>query len=145
MGAWSLRRAVQGDAEALSACMDAAYADTAARIADLPPVSADCAGEIARHQVWLAEIGTEVVGGLVLMPQDGFMLLANVAVHPSRKGAGLGRALLAHAEAEAKEQGYRELRLSTHVDMPETHRFYARLGWQETGRRGTKVSMRKAI
>ena len=145
MGTWSLRRAEPEDAEALSACLDAAYAVYAARIADLPPVSADCAGEIARHQVWLAEIGTEVVGGLVLMPRDGFMLLANVAVHPSRKGAGLGRALLAHAEAEALAQGYRELRLTTHADMPETHGFYARLGWQETGRSGKKVSMRKAI
>ena len=145
MGSWTLRRAEHEDAEALSACIEAAYAAYAARIADLPPVSADCAGEIARHQVWLVEIAKEVVGGLVLIPQDGFMLLANVAVHPSQKGAGLGRALLERADAEASAQGYNELRLTTHVDMPETHRFYAHLGWQETGRCGNKVSMRKTI
>ena len=145
MGNWSLRRAEPRDAEALSACIEAAYADYAARIPDLPPVSADCAGDIARHQVWLAEIAGAVAGGLVLVPRDGFMQLANLAVHPDRKGAGLGRALLAHADAEASAQGYRELRLTTHADMPETHRFYARLGWQETARSGNKVSMRKAI
>ena len=149
MASWTIRRAKQEDAEALSACMDAAYAVYATRIADLPPVSADCAEEIAKYQVWLAEIAGEVdgdvVGGLVLMPRDGFMLLANVAVHPSQKGTGLGRALLARAEAEASAQGYRELRLSTHADMPETQRFYAHLGWEQTGRRGNKISMRKTI
>ena len=145
MGNWTVRRAEQRDAEALATCLDAAYAPYAARIADLPSVSADCAGEIARFQVWLAEIAGDVVGGLVLVPQEGFMRLANVAVHPDRKGAGLGRALMALAEAEALAQGYRELRLTTHVDMPENIHLYAHLGWDQTGRRGNKISMRKMI
>ena len=142
---WTIRRAEHRDADALSACMDAAYADHAARIADLPPVSADCAGEIARFQVWVAETADGIIGGLVLVPGDGFMQLANVAVHPDHKGAGLGRALMARAEAEALEQGYRELRLTTHVDMPENLEIYAHLGWQQAGRRGNKIAMTKTI
>jgi len=142
---WTIRRAEHRDADALSACMDAAYAHYAARIADLPPVSADCAGEIARFQVWVAEIADDIIGGLVLVPRDGFMQLANVAVHLDHKSAGLGRALMARAEAEALGQGYRELRLTTHVDMPENVELYAHLGWQQASRRGNKISMTKTI
>ena len=142
---WSIRRADLRDADALSKCLDAAYAPYAERIDDLPAVSADCAKEIAEHQVWVAETATDIVGGLVLMPEDGFLLLANVAVHPDQKGRGLGRALMEHAEAEAKNQRYRELRLSTHVKMPENLCLYTHLGWVETGRTGNKITMRKIL
>ena len=145
MGSWTFRRAEPGDAETLAACLEAAYAQYAARIADLPPVAADCAEEIARFQVWLAAVADEVVGGLVLVPRDGFMLIANVAVHPDHKGAGMGRALMGLAEDEASNQGYRELRLNTHADITETVRFYTLLGWKQAGRTGNKVSMTKVI
>ena len=144
-GDWTIRRAERCDADALSACMEAAYAQYAARIADLPPVSADCAEEIAKYQVWVAEIENRVVGGLVLIPEEGFMLLANVAVHPDHKGAGLGRALVARAETESLDQGYCELRLTTHVDMPENVQLYRHLGWELVRRHGNKVSMKKSI
>ena len=142
---WTIRRAERRDSDALSLCIDAAYAHYAARIADLPPVSADCAEEITKFQVWMAEVANDVVGGLVLVPQDGFMRLANVAVHPDHRGAGLGRAFMALAEAEALEQGYRELRLNTHVDMPENVQLYAHFGWEQTGQDGNKISMRKML
>ena len=117
----------------------------AARITDLPPVSADCAEQIAKYQVWVAEIENDVVGGLVIIPEEGFMLLANVAVHPDHKGAGLGRALIALAETESLDQGYRELRLSTHVDIPENILLYAHLGWEQNHRHGNRISMKKMI
>ncbi len=145
MAKWTIRQAEHLDAEPLSACIDAAYDVYAARIPDLPPVSADCAGEIATHQVWVAEIASVIVGGLVLVPDDGFMLLANVAVHPDHKGAGLGRAFMALAETEALEQGYHEMRLTTHVDMPENVRLYTRLGWEGAARDGNRISMKKTI
>ena len=145
MPKWTIRRAEHGDADALSACIDAAYAQYAARITDLPPVSVDCAAEIAKYQVWVAEIEDDVVGGLVLIPEEGFMRLANVAVHPDHKGVGLGRALINLAETEAFDQGYRELRLTTHVDMPENILLYAHLGWEKGRQHGNKVSMKKMI
>jgi GNAT superfamily N-acetyltransferase len=145
MANWIIRRAELGDADALSACIDAAYAQYATRIPDLPPVSADRAEEIARYQVWVAEIENDVAGGMVMVPEEGFMRLANVAVHPDHKGVGLGRALIALAESEALDQGYREIRLTTHVDMPENIELYAHLGWEEGRRHGNKVSMTKTI
>jgi len=145
MADWILRRAEPNDADALANCIDAAYGAYAERISDLPAVSADCAGEITRHQVWVAEIGDRIAGGLVLIPEADFMLLANVAVHPVHTGAGLGRALIALAESESADQGFREMRLTTHVDMPENVRLYAHLGWEMGQTRGNKVSMKKAI
>ena len=142
---WTIRRAESRDADGLARCLEAAYAQQAARIADLPPVAEGCAEEIATQLVWLAESAGTIVGGLVLAPSDGFMLLANVAVHPDRRGTGLGRRLLRLAEREALAHGYAELRLTTHAAMPETIALYARSGWQETGREGNKVRMRKAL
>lgn len=142
---WTIRRAEARDAEGLARCIEAAYAHYAARIDDLLPLSEGCAEEIAEHLVWLAESGGAVAAGLVLMPSDGFMLLANVAVHPDRRGAGLGRQLLALAESEAAARGYAELRLTTHAAMPETIGLYLRNGWRELGREGNKVRMRKAL
>jgi ribosomal protein S18 acetylase RimI-like enzyme len=73
------------------------------------------------------------------------MRLANVAVHPDHKGVGLGRALNNLAETEAFDQGYRELRLTTHVDMPENILLYAHLDWEKGRQHGNKVSMKKMI
>lgn len=145
MADWSLRRAEVGDAEGLGSCLDAAYAHHRERIADLPPMSENCAEEIAEHLVWVAVSGGRIVGGLVLVPDDDFMLLANVAVHPDLRGRGLGRRLLTLAETEARDRGYAELRLTTHADMPETLQLYARNGWLQTGRVGNKIRMRKAL
>ena len=145
MANWSIRKAEFRDADALSDCIDAAYEQYVTRIDDLPPVSADCAKEIANYQVWVADAAGVVIGGLVLIPQEGFMRLANVAVHPDHRGTGLGRAFMTLAESEAQKQGYRELRLNTHVDMPENLQLYAHLGWHRTGRVGTKVSLNKIL
>ena len=82
MDDWTIRRAHAGDAEGLGRCFDAAYAPYAEVIDDLPPMSDGCAEEIAKHLVWVAEAGDAIVGGLVLVPADGFVQLANVAVHP---------------------------------------------------------------
>ena len=145
MATWTLRRAIPKDAQALSHCFAAAYADDLARLADLPAGAEITAEEIASAEVWLAEIGGRPVGGLVLYPETDALRLANLAVHPDHRGAGLGRALIAHAERQALDQGHGVLRLTTHVAMTGPRRLYARLGWREEGRDGPKVFMSKAL
>ena len=145
MGNWNMRRAESRDAIALSACIEAAYAQYATRVTDLPPVAANCAEEIVKYPVWVAEIDDDIVGGVVTIPAEDFMLLANVAVHPRHAGSGLGKALIALVETEALRRGCRELRLTTHLDMPENIQLYAHLGWVERGREGNKVSMTKTL
>jgi len=143
MTGWTIRKAEPNDAESLGRCIEAAYAEW--RITDLPPMSDDCAAEIAENDVWVAETDGDIVGGLILVPSRGFMLLANVAVHPEWRGAGIGRRLLMLAETEATGHGYAEIRLNTHAGMPETIRLYSRNGWTQIGRQGNRITMRKAL
>jgi ribosomal protein S18 acetylase RimI-like enzyme len=63
------------------------------------------------------------------------MLIDNVAVMPERQRSGLGRMLLAFAEATAKERGYVEVQLYTSELMYENLAWYTKLGYQETFRR----------
>jgi len=145
MAEWHLRRATSTDADALASCIREAYAVYDERIADLPAVADGIAQDIESHRVWVIEIEDAVVGGIVLVLKEDCLLVANVAVQPDWAGLGLGGALMAHAEKECRELDRQELRLNTHIDMPETIGLYAHLGWEETGRDGNTVSMRKAI
>jgi hypothetical protein len=47
------------------------------------------------------EEGAAIAGIIVLLPTTNYLLLDNIAVSPARQGLGLGRRLLAFAEAEA--------------------------------------------
>lgn len=142
---WHLRRATGDDAAPLAACIRDAYAVYEERITDLPAVAEGIADDIQNNIVWVTEIDGSVAGGIVLVLQEDCLLVANVAVHPEWSGLGLGGALMAHAETECREFERGELRLSTHVDMPETIGLYAHLGWEETGRTGNRVFMRKQL
>jgi GNAT superfamily N-acetyltransferase len=75
-----------------------------------------------------------VVGIVVVVPENGAMLLENVAVDPSAKGRGYGRLLLAFAEQEVRRQGFGIIRLYTNVPMTENLALYPRLGYVETHR-----------
>ncbi|MCR9135161.1 MAG: GNAT family N-acetyltransferase [Alphaproteobacteria bacterium] len=129
----------------MAGCIRAAYAPHAERIADLPDVADGLDAAIANDQVWVAVEGDQIVAGLILVVQEGSMKLANVAVHPQHGGKGLGRALISLSESEAVRQGFGELRLNTHVAMPENVRLYVHLGWEEISRAGNTVSMRKIL
>lgn len=133
------------DADALASCIDAAYAKYKRHVPDLPPVSEGIADDIANHVVWVAVEAGNVVAGLFLVPQDQCMKLANLAVDPLHGGKGIGRKLMAIAEREATRLGYREMRLNTHVAMPENVSLYEHWGWEEFARQGNTVSMRKTL
>ena len=144
---WTLRKATLSDAQALAECMRAAYGVYRSRLKGktLPPMSVNYANEIQTYPVWVAESEGRLVGGLILMPEENHMTLANVAVHPQFQGNGLGRGLMALAEAQAKQHGYSELRLATHGALTENVSLYAHLGWSETGRDEDRVYMRKRL
>ena len=144
---WVLRKAVSADASALADCMLAAYEAYSDRLGgqSLPPMSADYEDEIRNYPVWVAEIEGAIAGGLILAPQTDAITIANVAVHPNFQGCGLGKALMAHAEAQAAALNYEELRLATHAALTENAEFYSRLGWLEIERDELRVYMRKSL
>ena len=145
MSKWKIRPATVQDAPALSECIEAAYSVYASRIIDLPAVSEGVSDDITNHIVWIAETGQAIVGGIILIPKQDCLILANVAVHPDSTGLGLGRALIELADRVCLERGLNEIRLTTHVAILENVRLYKHLGWQETGRDGDKIHMSKRL
>ncbi len=142
---WIIRPAQLPDTDALTRCIDGAYAIYADRITDLPAVSDGVGHDIEIHRVWVAELEGSVIGGLILIPHDGYAVLANVAVDPASSGLGVGRGLIECAEAACRSLGLQELRLSTHSEMPENVELYEHLGWKKSSRSGNKIHMIKVI
>jgi len=145
-----IRAATAADAPAIANIVDQAYRHYIARICRPPgPMLDDYPARVSEGMVWVVEEGAVIAAMIVLVPAPNYLLLDKIAVSPARQGLGLGRRLLALAEAEASRPGYREIRLYTHQTMVENQRLYASIGYQETGR-GTeagfdRVFMRKLL
>jgi ribosomal protein S18 acetylase RimI-like enzyme len=145
-----IRTATPADTPAITLIVEQAYRHYISRIGKPPgPMLDDYAARVAEDVVWVIEEGPAIAGIIVLLPRPDYLLLDNIAVVPARQGSGLGRRLLAFAEAEAVRRGYPEIRLYTHQTMTENQRLYAAIGYEETGR-GTesgyeRVFMRKRL
>jgi ribosomal protein S18 acetylase RimI-like enzyme len=145
-----IRAATVADVPAITDIVDQAYRHYVDRIGKPPgPMLDDYAARVSEGVVWVLEEGAVIAGIIVLLPRTSYLLLDNVAISPARQGSGLGRRLLAFAEAEALRRGYNEIRLYTHQTMVENQRLYASIGYEETGR-GTeagydRVFMRKQL
>ncbi|MEW6123822.1 MAG: GNAT family N-acetyltransferase [Pseudomonadota bacterium] len=137
------RLAGPADAGAVAALAQAAYAHYVPRMGRRPaPMDADYAALIAAGRVHVAELDGAISGVLVLVPEGETLLLDNVAVAPHAQGRGIGRALLAFAEAEARAAGCTAIRLYTNEAMVENIALYGRAGYVET-RRGEEAGFRR--
>ena len=145
-----IRAATAADVSAIADIVEQAYRHYIARIGKLPgPMLDDYATRVRDGVVWVLEEVAVIAGIIVLLTAPDYLLLDNIAISPARQGLGLGRRLLAFAEAEASRRGYCEIRLYTHQTMVENQRLYASIGYEETGR-GTeagydRVFMRKQL
>lgn len=145
-----IRPAEPADAAAIAACVTAAYSVYLDRMDKPPgPMLDDYEQIIADHRVFVLEGPEGLAGALVLIDQDGGLLLDNVAIHPDCQGRGLGRRLVAFAEDEARRLGHESLDLYSHVTMTESIALYVSLGYLEFDRRVVRsydrVYMRKTL
>ena len=145
-----IRAATASDVPAITQIVDQAYRHYIARIGRPPgPMLDDYPARVSQGTVWVLEEGAAIVGIIVLLPAPNYLFLDNIAVSPARQGLGLGRQLLAFAEAEALRRGYPEIRLYTHQTMVENQRLYASISYEETGRGAEagydRVFMRKRL
>lgn len=134
----ALRPARSGEAAALTALVERAYAPWVPVVGRRPaPMDDDYAARIAAGQV-LVQDGPDGAPAALLVLEDrpGHLWLDNIALDPARQGTGLGRALMAFVEAEARRRGFGEVRLLTNALMARNIALYARLGYRETDRRG---------
>lgn len=146
----TIRTARAEDVPAIEAVVHAAYAVYLPRMDRPPgPMLDDYAARVREGSASVIEEQGRVVGALVLVPEPGGLLLDNVAVAPEAQGRGLGRRLVAHAEAEARRLGLDEVRLYTNAAMTENVALYAALGFEETHRAEqagyARVFMRKRL
>ncbi|MBF8188457.1 GNAT family N-acetyltransferase [Nonomuraea sp. K274] len=142
-----MRLAREADRAAVEKLVHDAYSPWIEVIGMRPlPMEADYAAFIAAGRV---HVTPDLRGLVVLVPEDGVLLVENVAVDPGSQGRGIGRGLLAHAEEEARRLGLPALRLYTNVKMASNISLYSSLGYVETGREGIEgrsvVLMRKEL
>ncbi len=130
-----LRRAGEPDATGVNDLVSAAYSHYAPLIGRTPiPMLTDYAEAIQARDVWVLVDGAAIVGVLDLEARPDHLWLENVAVLPARQGRGLGKRLLEHAEAVARERGLPEIRLLTNELYAANIAMYERYGYVETHR-----------
>ena len=94
---------------------------------------------------WVAELDGAVVGVATAREFPGIHISTPVAwltvlvVDERVRGRGVGRQLVAAAEAWAKMVGAPRLSLTSAVHRKEAHQFYVNLGYQQTGVRLAKI------
>jgi GNAT superfamily N-acetyltransferase len=148
---YSFRSATGADASEVAALVNSAYGHYVERVGMQPrPMTDDYAEVIAERRVTVAESHDKaIIGVIVLAVYDEGFLIDNVAVDPSHRGKGLGRALLKFAEAEAWSAGFDAIYLYTHEKMTENLALYSRIGYVEYDRRSqgefSLVYMRKHL
>ncbi len=129
-----MRPATAADLPAIRDIVTAAYARYLDRMDRPPaPMLADYTAEVESGRLWVA--GEPVTGLIELIETGDSLHVANVAVHPSAQGTGLGRRLMEFAEERARRRGLTRLDLFTNEVMTENQAIYARLGYHETARR----------
>ena len=142
-----IREATIEDSDSLKNCMESAYRPYQERMGGvrLPPMNIDYSSEIESYPTWVVESEGSILGGLIMVFENGQASIANVAVDPTFQGQGIGGDLMDFAESRARENNFIELRLATHVLLEENISLYRHLGWEETGRDETRVFMKKKL
>lgn len=112
-------------------------------VLDLPPYTKQYGAEEVKLEsyadhpdgaVFFAWLGDEVIGQIRLHRYwNGYAYIDDLAVVPESRGEGIGRALMAHAIAWAKEKGLPGIMLETQDNNVPACRLYARCGFEIRG------------
>lgn len=145
-----MRQAVAADAAAVRELTREAYAKWVAVTGREPlPMRVDYVEALAKHRFDLLHEDGVLVALIETERNDDHLLIVNVAVTPTHQKRGLGRRLLAHAEALAQQESFRTVRLYTNARMVENIALYERLGYvvdrEEPVGISVQVHMSKAL
>jgi len=149
-GRIELRRAGAADAPAVRALTREAYAKWVPLIGREPkPMVADYAEAVKHHHIDMLYLDDELAGLIEMILESDHLLIENLAVAPAFQERGLGRHLLAHAEALTVSLGHNEIRLYTNQRFAENVAFYLRRGFrldrEEPVANGVVVHMSKRL
>ncbi|CAN5213279.1 hypothetical protein BH10PSE10_BH10PSE10_17730 [soil metagenome] len=128
-----IRLACAQDAATVAQIVHAAYVGYQTSIGTTPgPMLDDYDDLVGKGLVHVLEEDGEILGVVVLIPEERTMLLDNVAVRPEVQGRKLGSRLIAFAEQQARDAGYGSIRLYTQQAMTANRARYKHLGFVET-------------
>ncbi|WP_291384516.1 MULTISPECIES: GNAT family N-acetyltransferase [Achromobacter] len=147
LDAFRIRRATPADIVEIERIVRDAYIPYIARNGATPgPMLDDYPARVAKGLVHVLESKDGVEGLIVLIPEpdDGCMLLDNIAVSPTAQGKGHGRTLLQWAEDTARRGGFSRIRLYTQEVMTENIAIYTRRGYVET-HRATEIGLKRVF
>jgi putative acetyltransferase len=102
---------------------------------DMASVERDLDGAGVRYAgkgagLWVAVLDGAVVGTVAVRPKsEGVCEIKRLYLRADKRGAGLGQALYAHAEAFARDAGYRRIWLDSSRRFARAHRLYVRNGF----------------
>jgi N-acetylglutamate synthase-like GNAT family acetyltransferase len=147
---FSLRTATENDAESIRSLVREAYAKWVPIVGREPlPMTADYDEAVRTHRIDLLHRDGKLAALIETFPDDGQLLIQNIAVSPLFQNTGIGRKLLAHAEEIAKAQGYPAVKLFTNKLMAANVRLYSSVGYdidrEEESSRGITVYMSKVL
>jgi predicted N-acetyltransferase YhbS len=124
------------DAGRIAALIRAAFAAQSVSTDPSPSALRVTEAEVAAHLRMgggaVTEVAGTLVGSALWTVQDGGLYLGRLAVAPSWRRRGLGRALIASAEAAAHGTGIPVIRLSTRLVLLDNRRLFAACGFVET-------------
>lgn len=133
-----VRDATAADAEAVARlCTQLGYPATAAAM----PARLDRLHEARGARALVAAQNADIVGLATVHLRHALNHAAPLAqlsllvVDERVRGRGVGRALVAAAEAWAREHGCRRMVVTTALQRSDAHAFYERIGYAHTGRR----------
>lgn len=93
-----------------------------------------------------------LAGCMFLRPEGNCLYLGKLAVAPELQGRGIGKQLLAVAEATARERSLKMIRLDTRIELTGNHAAFAAMGFVRTAEKShpgfdrvTYVEMRKTL
>jgi ribosomal protein S18 acetylase RimI-like enzyme len=146
----ALRQAGLADAQAIGELTREAYAKWVPLIGREPlPMTVDYDKALQAHRFDLLEADGRLAALIETTPQDGELLIVNVAVRPGLQGRGLGVRLLKLAEELAAAAGLRGTRLYTNQRFEANIRLYGSLGYaverEEVRPAGVVVHMVKPL
>lgn len=156
---WRLRRADPADAAALSLVASATFLEAFAGVLLGSDITAHClmnnaaakferwtadpdgAVVVAEHEEGHAPLGYTVLTTpeLPVDPGPGDIELKRIYALTATHGAGLGRALMTQALADAAALGKRRILLGVHAGNARARRFYERQGFAVIGERRFRV------
>jgi predicted N-acetyltransferase YhbS len=135
---WTLRALMPGDAAAVAALIRDAFATQSVLTDPLPSAlhvtEADVAAHLRHGGGALVEVAGRPVASALWDERDGGLYLARLAVAPAWRGGGMAKALVAAAEAAAREAGLPRVHLSTRLVLTDNRRLFAACGFVETTR-----------